>query len=58
MTTHKGYAMAVNTRWVDVPSENGKMAVFVAEPAAPGRYPGLAYFHIVLGANAPASLDR
>ena len=43
--------MAVNTRWVDVPSENGKMAVFVAEPAEPGYYPGLAYFHIVLGAN-------
>lgn len=44
--------MEVISRWVDVPSENGRMAVFVAEPQEPGRYPGLAYFHIVLGMNA------
>ena len=43
--------MEVSTRWMDVPSENGKMAVFVAEPAEAGRYPGLAYFHVILGIN-------
>lgn len=43
--------MDVSTRWVDVPSENGKMAIFVAEPVEPGHYPGLAYFHVVLGIN-------
>ncbi len=43
--------MRVTSRWVDVPSENGNMAVFVAEPEEPGVYPGLAYFHVILGIN-------
>ena len=41
----------VNTRWMDVPSETGRMAVFVAEPAQAGSYPGLAYFHVLPGIN-------
>ena len=44
--------MEVNTRWVDLPSEAGRMAVFVAEPDTAERLPGLVYFHVLPGLNA------
>ncbi len=44
--------MDVQTAWIDLPAENGAMSLFVAEPAASGTYPGIAYFHVVLGINA------
>ena len=44
-------SMDIQTRWVDVPSETGRMAVFVAEPTGPGPFPGLAYFHVLPGIN-------
>jgi carboxymethylenebutenolidase len=43
--------MRTKSRWLDLPSENGRMAVFVAEPEEPGVYPGMVYFHVVLGIN-------
>ena len=47
----QGVDLDVNTRWVDLPSETGRMAMFVAEPAGPGPYPGLAHFHVLPGIN-------
>ena len=44
--------MEVKTSWVDLPSEAGRMAMFVAEPASGEANPGIAYFHGVLGMNA------
>ena len=44
--------MEVNTRWVDLPSEAGRMAVFVAESDTAERLPGLVYFHVLPGLNA------
>ncbi len=44
--------MEVNTRWVDLPSEAGSMAVFVAEPDTAEKLPGLVYFHVLPGLNA------
>ena len=41
--------MDVETSWVDLPAESGKMAVFVAQPKGQGPYPGIAYFHPILG---------
>lgn len=43
--------MNTKSRWVDVPSESGRMAVFVTEPEAPGVYPGMVYYHVILGIN-------
>ena len=44
--------MDVNTRWVDLPSEAGRMALFVAEPDTAEQLPGLVYFHVLPGLNA------
>lgn len=44
--------MEVSTRWVDLPSESGRMAVFVAEPDTAEQAPGLVYFHVLPGLNA------
>ncbi len=44
--------MNVSTRWVDLPSEAERMAVFMAEPDTDAVVPGLVYFHVLPGMNA------
>lgn len=41
--------MQVQTRWVDLPAETGRMAMYVAEPIEAGPHPGIVAFHAVLG---------
>src|SRR5438128_851338 len=41
--------MDVQTRWIDLPADSGRMAAFIAEPSTSGTFPGIAHFHVVLG---------
>ncbi len=41
--------MQVKTRWTDVPTADGPMALYVVEPEEAGSYPGIVIFHAMLG---------
>ncbi len=43
--------MDVQASWVEVHGDSAPMSLYVAEPAQGGSYPGLVYFHIILGIN-------
>jgi carboxymethylenebutenolidase len=43
--------MDVRATWVERPGDRAVASTYVAEPEAPGRYPGLLYFHTRLGVN-------